>query len=510
MTVKKIVNIPLNRVEGDLEISVEIEDGVATEARCSGTMYRGFEKILLGRGALDGLVITPRICGICNTGHLTTASLALDVIANVTPPPDATRIRNIALMTEMIQSDMRHGFLMFTADFVNPAYEKLELYDEAVQRFEPLKGQALFEVIRETKKILEIVAILGGQWPHSSYMVPGGIVSLPNQSDLVKCRLLLEQYQSWYEQRILGCSLDRWLEVKSGKDLELWLEENDSHRQSHLGFFIRYARLIGLDKIGKGCGNYISFGAFDLPDGTSLNVKKGQTRFVPSGFASSEGVDEFDQGKITEHVEYSWFEGDKTDLHPARGETKPYASGYEGKKYSWAKAPRYDGRPAETGPLAEMIIGKNPLFTDLLKTNGSSVFSRELARLVRPAQLIPAMNIWLSETVADGKFYNPPGEIINGEGFGLTQVTRGALGHWVRIENRKIAHYQIISPTTWNLSPRDADGIRGPGEEALIGTEISDIANPVKLGHIVRSFDACLVCTVHAIDKRTKRMGRIA
>ena len=73
------IQVPLNRVEGDLEISVEITDGIVTDARSSGIMYRGFENILKGRGWRDGLVITPRVCGICTTGHLTAAVKALDL-----------------------------------------------------------------------------------------------------------------------------------------------------------------------------------------------------------------------------------------------------------------------------------------------------------------------------------------------------------------------------------------------------------------------------------------------
>lgn len=508
MARKKTINIPLNRVEGDLEIRVEVDDGVVLNSWSSGTMYRGYERILMGRGALDGLVITPRICGICGTSHLTAASQALDMIANATPPPDAVRVRNLALMTEHIQSDMRHGFLMFTVDFVNPAYKNLDLFEEAVHRYEPFKGETVIEVIRETKKILEIIAIIGGQWPHSSYMVPGGIVSVPSSSDLLQCRLLLSQYRNWYERRILGCSLERWLEVQSGADLDTWLEESDSHRESDLGFYIRFARKIGLNKIGQGHGNFISYGSLNLPEETQVRSQRGNGLLIPAGLAQGIKIQEFDQEKIAEHVAYSWFVDYEGGRHPFEGETRPYATGQEGKEYSWAKAPRYDGLPAETGPLAEMVIAGQSLFTDLINIYGPSVFLRELARLVRPTELIPAMDIWLSELKGDGKFYSSPGKDIKGRGFGLTEASRGALGHWVQIGNDGIEHYQIITPTAWNASPRDSNETRGPVEESLIGTEIKDTNNPVELGHVVRSFDACLVCTVHTV-KRGQRLGRI-
>lgn len=505
MAQKVMLNVPLNRVEGDLEVRAEISAGNVSDAWCGATTYRGFEKILLGRGALDGLAITPRVCGICTTGHLTAATLALDAISGANPPPDALRIRNLALMTEHIQSDMRHAFLMFSADFTNPAYQHLDLYPEALRRYQPFKGETALQTIRATKAVLGMVAIIGGQWPHSSYMVPGGVVSNPSPSEALECRLLLEQYRRWYEERVLGCSLERWLEVRSGADLDAWLEETASQNHSDLAFFIRFARAIGLDKMGVGHNCFLSYGALPLPESTRVKSPKNggrKGRLVPAGFAQASHVREFNQEKIAEHVGYSWYEDYEGGRHPFDGQTSPYATGQESLKYSWAKAPRYDGLPAETGPLAEMIISGNPLFTDLLKRSGPSAFLRELARLTRPATLFPAMEIWLDEVSGAEHFYNPPGEITQGQGFGATHASRGALGHWVKIEGGAISHYQIITPTGWNASPRDSNGIRGPLEEALIGTEIKDPDNPVELGHVARSFDCCLVCTVHAVNNR--------
>ena len=497
----KTIDVPMNRVEGDLEVRVEVEDGRVSDAWCSGVMYRGFENILNGRGALDGLVITPRICGICTTSHLGAASRALNMIADVVPPPDAVRLCNLALMTEYIQSDVRQSFLMYMVDFANRAHQENALFQEAVRRYEPFKGETVIEALQETKKVIEIIAIIGGQWPHSSYMVPGGIVSLPAAGDLQQCRYLLHHYRRWYEKRVLGCTVERWLEVSSAEDMDEWLEENESHYGSDLGFFIRFARSIGLDTIGRNHDTFISYGALDLPDDPKISVPSNEHLLVPAGFAQGTEIQGFDQDKIAEQVAYSWFKDYEGGRHPFEGETLPYASGSEGKKYSWSKAPRYDGRPAETGPLAEMIIAGSPLFTDLIAKNGATAFARQLARLVRPTKCMPAMERWLSEISGSEKLYISPGEITEGSGMGLTEATRGALGHWVRIEEGRIQHYQIITPTAWNASPRDADGTRGPMEEALIGTEIGLPDNPVELGYVVRSFDPCLVCTVHNISR---------
>lgn len=500
MSEKMMLNVPLNRVEGDLEVRVELEDQTVTQAWCSGTMYRGIETILVGRGARDGLVITPRICGICGTSHLHAASRALDQIANVTPPDGARRIRNVALMMEHLQSDVRHGFLMFAVDFANPAYADTPLFDEAVRRYTPLRGESVTEVIVESKRLLEAFALLGGQWPHSPFMVPGGIVSMPSPNDLSQCQLLVSAYRAWYERRVLGCSIERWNAVASRADLDAWLDESQAHRDSDLGFFLRFGRSVGLDALGAGPNRFISYGALDLPQKTEAKGCLGQDRLVPSGVAFGTDVGEFDQTRVSEHVAHSWFKDYSGGKHPFQGETIPYASGQEGDKYSWAKAPRYEDNAVETGPLAEAIVAQRPLFLDLISNGGPSVLTRELARLVRPASLIPSLQIFLSEAKKDTVFYEAPSEILEGEGIGLTGATRGALGHWVRIEHGKIAHYQIITPTAWNASPRDGLDQPGPLEAALVGTRIRDIANPVELGHIARSFDLCLVCTVHMIQ----------
>jgi len=353
------------------------------------------------------------------------------------------------------------------------------------------------------------MAILGGQWPHSSFMVPGGVVCLPSPGDILECRQILAGFRSWYEKRILGCALERWQDVRSLADLDVWLDESPAHRESDLGFFVRFARDAGLHQTGRGHGNFISYGALDLPSDTKVAGSGGTPMLVSAGVAVGAGPRPFDQRQVAEHVTHSWFEDYEGGRHPFRGETRPYATGAEGEKYSWCKAPRYDGLPAETGPLAEMVISARPLFVDLLaQQGGPTVFSRELARLVRPAELLGPMDVWLQEMVSPGELYRAPKPLEEGEGFGLTEAARGALGHWLKVEEGKIAHYQIITPTAWNGSPRDGSGARGPWEQALLGTPIEDVDNPVEIGHVVRSYDACLVCTVHAFGKGG-RSGRM-
>ena len=300
---------------------------------------------------------------------------------------------------------------------------------------------------------------------------------------------------------MLGCRIERWLEVKSATDLDEWIQEADSHAQSDMGFYIRFAKEAGLERIGEGYGNFICFGSLDLPEDTKVRRSNKGRQFIPPGFFHKFKLSLFDQAKITEDVSHAWFDESDGGRHPFDGETRPYATGKESGKYSWAKAPRYDQLPAETGPLAEMVVASDPLIMDLIKNGGPNVFVRQLARLIRSAHLIPVMQQWLEETVqCNEEFYQDHRKKENGEGYGLLEAPRGALGHWVKIKDAKIQKYQIITPTAWNASPRDANGFRGPCEEAIVGTEIKDPANPVEVDHIIRSFDPCLVCTVHYVN----------
>ncbi len=498
----KGINIPINRAEGDLEVKVEVKDGVIEEAWSSGTMFRGFEEMMRGRGALDGLVITPRVCGICSLTHLTAAVEALDKITGITPPDNALRLRNLALMVETIQSDVRQAVLMFMVDFTNAeAYSNHPLLKDAQFRYNPLEGRAAVEVIRETKRLLQIVAIIGGQWPHTSFMVPGGVTSMPEIAKILQCRMILERFCHWYERIILGCSLERWKEVQSLNDLDTWLDESSSHRQSELGFFLRFSRQAGLDAMGRGPNRFLSYGNYPLPSHTAVTGYNG--KISKAGFASGTSVSVFNPDVISEDISHAWFDQSTPTVHPFEGTTTPYASGQSGQLYSWIKAPRYGGQVVETGPLAEMIIDGQPLFTDMVETNGPNVMVRELARLVRPAYILESMDIWVNELLQkrDEEFYHNVAYIPDGEGAGLIQAARGALGHWVKVKNEKISHYQIITPSSWNGSPRDKEGLRGAWEEALIGTPIKDINNPIEAGHVIRSFDPCLVCAVHCLQK---------
>jgi hydrogenase large subunit len=507
--------LSLNRVEGDLEIHLEIDGaGVVRDARSVGTMYRGFENLMTGRGPLDALVIPPRICGICTTAHLNAAAAALDMLYGAQVPDNARRLRNVTLMVEQLQNDIRHSFLLFMPDTTHGAYQKLPLYPEAVRRYQPLKGETQLQTITEAQRLVEIIAILGGQWPHSSFMIPGGVVTVPNAADLNQCRHLLYNFRKWYETRVLGCDLDTWRAVRSLDELDDWLHAAPVHAQSELGLLLRFGRAAGFDRLGHGHGRFITYGGPCRPlnsevegltaEGLVTEGLKDGALLFPAGVYFREKWQPLDPSKIAEDLTCAHYEG-PTKAHPYEAVTIPHMDGEQEGKYSWAKAPRYDGQPAETGPLADLLAAGHPLISQWVRTHGPSVLIRQLARLMRPAALLPAVDTWLREmATCTSPFYRQYLKRTSGEGFGAVTAPRGALGHWIRMEEGVISNYQVITPTAWNGAPRDADGVRGPWEEALVGTCLTDPAHPIEAEHVVRSFDPCLVCTVHVVDARGK------
>ncbi|MFZ2501716.1 MAG: nickel-dependent hydrogenase large subunit [Nocardioides sp.] len=515
---------PLGRVEGDLDVRVTIEDGVVTSAWTEAAMFRGFEIILKGKDPQAGLIVTPRICGICGGSHLYKACYALDTAWQTHVPENATLIRNIAQACETLQSIPRYFYALFAIDLVNKNYAKSKMYDEAVRRFAPYVGTAYQKGVVLSGKPVEVYAIFGGQWPHSSFMVPGGVMCAPNLADITRSTAILNHWKdNWLEKEWLGCSIDRWMEIKTWEDMQAWVNENESQYNSDCGFFIRYALDIGLDKYGAGCGNFIAPGTYFSPElYTNPTVDARQDALIGRGgvYAGGEWFD-YDQLRVSEDVTHSFYKGSRP-LHPWEGETVPInpLDGRKQDKYSWAKSPRYDVPgmgiiPLEAGPLARRIaaagpspadhMDSDPLFADMLDKLGPSVFVRQMARMHEGPKYFKWVMDWLSQIDLHGSFYTKPVEAESGKGWGATEAARGALQDWIVLENGKIENYQVVTPTAWNIGPRDSEGTLGPIEQALVGTPIVDMEDPVELGHVARSFDSCLVCTVHAYDGKTGR-----
>ncbi|MGZ4523919.1 MAG: nickel-dependent hydrogenase large subunit [Mycobacteriaceae bacterium] len=517
---------PLGRVEGDLDLLVTLDKGgTVTKAWTEASMFRGFEMILKDKDPQAGLIVTPRICGICGGSHLYKACYALDVAWKTHVPPEATRVRNIAQACETLQSVPRWFYALFAIDLVNKKYALIPEYDEVVRRFAPFVGTSYEKGVTLSGRPVEIYAIFGGQWPHSSFMIPGGVMCAPTLSDVTRSIAILDAWRKeWMEETFLGCTVERWLENKSWDDVLAWCDENPKQHDSDLALYIRFSLAAGLDKIGAGYGNYLAMGTYLNPERyehPTIEGRNGALNLRSGIFA--EGQDhEFDQALVREDHTHSFFEG-SASLHPWEGRTEPVdpESGKRDGKYTWAKAPRYEvpnlgAIPLEAGPLARQVVaGKpgedwqdvDPLLRNIVGAIGPSVFVRAFARLHETMKLAVSVRTWLDELDLHGSFYTKPVELADGKGFGATEAARGALADWIVLKDGKIENYQVVTPTAWNIGPRDSQEANGPMEQAFTGTHIADVSDPVELGQIARSFDSCLVCTVHAYDASGKKLS---
>ena len=475
---------PFNRIEGDLRIEIEVEDNTVHSAKSSGIMFRGFERIMSGRAPMDALVITPRICGICSGSHGVAAAKALAQAQGAEMPDNGFYMKNLILGIEVVMSHLSHFYLLFAPDLTNQRYKNLRGYDTVNQRFTAMSGSSVVLALRARQSALEIMGLVGGKWPNSLAIHPTGTTSTMNLSSLTRAIGILKEFQDFMEKRFLGCSLSEWLDIDSFDKLLNW-QKNGAHSDSDLGLFLAMSLDAGLDRIGKGPNRFLSYGAYDLPDATT---------WLPSGYFDGR-MHPFDQTLIKEHIGSSFFRDAVEARHPLDGVTTPLAD--KSGAYSWAKAPRYDGKTTEVGPLARMIIADDPLLTDMVRQMDSSVMTRMFARLREMCRLTNEMSGWLEKINPAEPFYDIPSSRFTSNGIGLTEAARGSLGHWMKISSNLIENYQVVTPSAWNMSPRDENGQPGPVEQALAGVHVADANDPVEVNHIIRSFDPCMSCTVH-------------
>ncbi|MBD2183550.1 nickel-dependent hydrogenase large subunit [Planktothrix sp. FACHB-1355] len=521
MPVQTLDISPVGRVEGDLDVRVEIEDGYVTNAWTHAELFRGFEIILRGKDPQAGLIVTPRACGICGASHLSSAAWALDTAWGTEVPRNAILARNLGQLAETIQSIPRYFYGLFAIDLTHKKYQHSSFYEEACRRFAPFTGKSYELGVTISAKPVEIYALLGGQWPHSSYMVPGGVMCAPTLTDVTRAWSILEYFRTnWLEPAWLGCSLERYEQIQTYDDFMAWLEEDPKHANSDLGFYWRMGLDIGLDKYGAGVGKYITWGYLPHEDKYQKPTIEGRNAAVimKSGvydsFSDTHSL--MDHSFARENTTHSWYDEGTGDVHPFDRTTKPTEKNTQDfdNSYSWSSAVRHaeSGR-LEAGPLARQLVagGKHGqdwqhydrfILDCFKKMGGASIHLRQIARMHESVKLYRQAERCLREFRLNEPFYIKPKE-KDGRGWGATEAARGALCHWIELEKGKIKNYQIIAPTTWNVGPRDGAGKLGPIESALIGTPIADSTDPIEVGHVARSFDSCLVCTVHAHDAKT-------
>ncbi|MEG3067444.1 MAG: nickel-dependent hydrogenase large subunit [Syntrophaceticus schinkii] len=453
---------PVTRIEGHLKIEVEVDGGKVVSAQSSGTLFRGIELILQGHDPRDAQELVQRICGVCPVGHATASAFALDDAFGIEPPDNGRILRNLILGANYIQSDILHFYHLAALDYVKAPDTILPLaprYEGDYRLPDDINAAAVdhyLKALEMRKKAHELCAIFGGRAPAPRSIVPGGVTEVVDAEKILhfKYRLaeLIDFIDNIYVPDVLAVA-DVY------KD---WLD------------------------IGRGCQNMLSFGCYPQKDGS---------RFIKEGTYIDGKDSRFDPDQVTEDVKYSWYKDD-IDKSPKEAVVAPDHE--KANAYSWMKAPRYEGKVLEVGPLARMWVDKDPTIRGFGE-KAFSVMGRHAARALELQKIAHAMNDWVME-LKPGEPTCAPHELPKeATGVGTVDAVRGALGHWIKIEGGRIAKYNCVVPTTWNTSPRDDKDQPGPVEQALVGTEVKDANNPIELVRIVRSFDPCIACAVHVI-----------
>lgn len=530
------------------------------------------------------------VCPVCHSISAANALDNLFGVADQVPK-DALIMRNIHQAMNYIASHAAHIYLLWGPDLANPAYRDIlgqhgdtgnAVWGELAGRFMPLvnqyngvrlpAGSSYVNAITEFRRLHAGISLIAGKMPHPVLQHVGGVVYSPSVADIQELIAYVSKTGNFFESFTLGVSPDTWIEntyrasspqkavdfvIGHLQDLlNKSLTSNDFSHASGWGDVPLFAafgselvgeKLLGLPvslKMDRAGGykdpekiGFLSYGVFFKPengDGYDPASPAG-SRVITSGYMNgSLQLENFDYRKISENITHAFYIDNEKDRPPWNGVTVPeenpdeidYTRGSDS-RYSWVKAPNYDGIPCEVGPLSRLLIMGEPLVTGLARAfeeNGYSPannYTRMLARMQEILVVYTELMKWLTQDIqAGGKVavHTDLSMAASSTGMGLWEAPRGALGHWVATgSDSMVTLYQAVVPSTWNLAPRNFQGIPSPVEQALIGTKISaaenalgvDYSNPLGIMHTARSYDPCLACAIHTIDKTGKSPDRI-
>jgi len=506
---QRVVIDPFTRLEGHLRIEVEVEDGKVKDAWSTSPLFRGMEIVLKGREPSDAYYLSQRICGVCPISHGHCATYGLEDAFDVTVPDNARLIRNIIEGAQFVHSHILAFYHLHALDYVDivsalqaqPKEASLKRVQAKLQAFVD-SGQLgpfanaywghpayklppelnllavahYLDAIEMQAKASQLLALFGGKFPHMMTCVPGGVTVTPDAN-------------------MLGDALFR------AKELQRWVD--DVYIPDVLAVAPHY---LDWAAIGKSHTNYLAWGVFE---DASWDPSK---RLLPQGavFAGNLAVEEPDAEAVAEHINHSWYADGAGPLNPADGVTEPeYSTLDTDAKYSWCKSPRLNDQAMEVGPLSRMLVAYlsgdekvKKLIDGTLSALGVgghpevllSTLGRVAARALECKLIADAMVDWTTELIAN--FRNGQTALCvdapvpdSARGRGMWEAPRGALAHWNQIEGGKLQNYQVVSPSTWNFSPRDDNGVRGPVEEALVGCPVEDPEQPLEIMRIVHSYD---------------------
>lgn len=449
---------PVTRANNQGQIEIFIEDGRVADCRCSCFFFRGFEIMLQGRDPRDAPYFTERVCGICSAAHATAAAFALEDLAGVRPPRNGNVLRNLILAADTVQNHIKHFYLLVLPDYVAgpdkppfaPRYKRGYRLPAAVNA---RMMEHYFEAADASRTAHEMLAALGGKAPFTHGILAGGSTVPPDAAVILDLRAKINKIRKFVVEKMIP-------DVRTIADA-----------------YPEYYQL------GKRPLRLLAYGF--------LPVDPARTKFhVPAAVVDETGVRDLDPRSIFEHTRYAYFKEGEPQA-PETCETRP-EPGKPG-AYSWIKAPRYEGKTFEGGPLARLwVTGRY--------RRGVSAMDRIVARALETEMLCGLIEQWLQELVPDEPVFTPFKVPSRGEGLGLTGVMRGNLLHYIRLDGGRISGYNIITPSAWHFSPRDDQGQPGPVEEALIGTPIENPDEPIEVGRVIRSFDPCYACATHVIE----------
>lgn len=568
---KRIVVDPITRIEGHLRVEAMLDDSNhIQDAMSSGTMWRGIEVILQGRDPRDAWAFCERICGVCTTVHALASVRAVENSLGIQVPRNADIIRNIMFLTQMVQDHVIHFYHLHALDWVDvvsalkadPA--KTAALAQAVSPKWPTSTPGYYSDVAGTvKKFVEsgqLGIFQNAYWGHPAYKLPPEanlmavahyLEALRWQKELVKIHTVFGGKNPHPNYLVGGMASAINLQGDNAINMERLnlvhekiMEAIDVVENLYIPDLLAIASFYPeWTKIGGGLGNYMVYG--DLPQNGIGDVSK--FRF-PRGVILNKNLaevlplDPADPAQIQEEITHSWYQysNGKSSLHPWDGVTEPNYTGPkppykqldEKAAYSWLKSPRWRGNAVEVGPLSRMLVGfasGRPDFREVvtealgrLKVGPEALFSTLGRTAARGLETRLAVH-WLLEeyehlvahlkdgdsAVADTHNWNPATWSKESKGYGFTEAPRGALCHWIHIKDEKIANYQIVVPSTWNASPRDAKGQHGAYESALIGTPMADPKRPVELLRTIHSFDPCLACASHVFGPGGEELAEV-
>jgi len=552
---QRIVVDPITRIEGHLRIDAEVDNGFVSKAWSSGQMWRGIELILQGRDPRDAWLFTQRICGVCTTVHALASVRCVENALNLEIPINAQYIRNLVQSIHALHDHIVHFYALSALDWVDVVSALSADIDKTVQLAEsisnwPGNSKNRFKTVQAKVQSIVDSGQLGpfanAYWGHSA-------MKLPPEANLMAVSHYLEALD--YQRKA-----NMALGIISGKNPHIqnlsvggvttainpdnentlnmerlfWIKQLVEEVQG----FIKQVYVPDVIAVGALYAEWLPYGAgvtnymavpdmvldtkatkFDLPGGTIMNgdisTMKPFTSFT----------DPYFRDNVAECIAHSWYDGDWT-RHPYKEDTVPkYTDFQDDGKYTWLKAPRFQGEPMQVGPLAQVLIGYAQgdeltktyvdfVLSEVSKLAGAQVgpevlhssLGRHAARAIRCAMMSDlALKHWdlLVDNIGKGdlEIFNKPtfpkGEI---EGFGFHEAPRGALSHWIVIKDGVIKNYQCVVPSTWNAGPRDDKGKAGPYEESLVGNPIADPEKPLEVLRTIHSFDPCIACAVHMLD----------